>query len=89
VIREDRELLAELARLNTAMASLAMRIMDGSASVVEQQNYAHGLIAAGERLWLRAAGMGVAIVEGEVVVDGSLDRPLSLPARTMEPDWEP
>jgi hypothetical protein len=33
MIREDRELLAELARLNTAMAPLALRIMDGSASV--------------------------------------------------------
>ena len=89
MIREDRELLAELARLNTAMASLAMRIMDGSASVVEQQDYAQGLIAAGERLWQRAAGMGVAIVEGEVVVHGSLARSLSLPAHTTEPDWEP
>ncbi|MGH3899032.1 MAG: hypothetical protein ACRDTA_12445 [Pseudonocardiaceae bacterium] len=89
MIREDRELLAELARLNTAMAPLAMRIMDGSASVVEQQNYAQGLIAAGERLQRRAAGMGGAIVEGEVVVDGSLARSLSLPAHTMEPDWEP
>lgn len=45
MIREDRELLAELARLNTAMASLALRIMDGSASVVEQQDYAQSLIA--------------------------------------------
>jgi hypothetical protein len=31
VIREDRELLAELARLGTAMPSLALRIMDDSA----------------------------------------------------------
>jgi hypothetical protein len=54
VIWEDRELLAELARLNTAMASLALRIMDGSASVAEQHNYAQRLIAAGERLQQRA-----------------------------------
>jgi hypothetical protein len=29
VIRDDRELLAELARLNSAMASFALRIMAG------------------------------------------------------------
>jgi hypothetical protein len=36
VIREDRELLAVLARLNTDMVSLAMRIMDHLASADEQ-----------------------------------------------------
>ena len=36
--REDRELLTELARLNTAMPSLAMGIMDGTASPTEQHN---------------------------------------------------
>lgn len=82
MIREDRELLAELARLNTAMAPLAMRIMEGSASVVEQQNYAHGLIAAGERLRRRAEGTDRAIIDGEVVVDISI----SLPEQTVEPD---
>jgi hypothetical protein len=50
VIREDRELLAELARLNQEMAPLAMRMMEGSASIAELQNYAQRLIAAGERL---------------------------------------
>jgi hypothetical protein len=35
VIREDRELIAELARLNKAMAPLCMCIMDGSASTAE------------------------------------------------------
>lgn len=54
MIREDRELLAELARLNTAMASLALRIMDGSASAAEQRDYAQRLIAAGERLGRRS-----------------------------------
>jgi hypothetical protein len=43
MIKEDRELLTELARLNTAMAPLALRIMDGTASVAEQTHYAkHG-----------------------------------------------
>jgi hypothetical protein len=49
VIREDRELLAELARLNTAMAPLAMRMMGGTASAAEQKDYAQRLVAAGER----------------------------------------
>ncbi|MBV9142017.1 MAG: hypothetical protein JO115_14060 [Pseudonocardiales bacterium] len=49
MIRADRELLAELARLNREMAPLAMRIMDDSASADEQHNYAQRLIAAGER----------------------------------------
>jgi hypothetical protein len=39
VIREDRELLAELARLNSDMAPLAMRIMDDSASAAGQRYY--------------------------------------------------
>lgn len=85
MIREDRELLAELARLNTAMASLAMRIMDGSASTAEQQNYAERLIVAGERLRRRADGTSGAVIEGEVLANG----PLTLPAHTVEPHWEP
>jgi len=49
VTREDRELLAELARLNRDLAPLAMKIIDGSASTSEQQDYARRLIATGER----------------------------------------
>ncbi len=64
MIREDRELLAELARLNSDMASLALRIMDGRASVAEQQHYAQRLIAVGERLQRRADGMRGAAIEG-------------------------
>ena len=85
MIREDRELLAELARLNSDMASLAMRIMDGSASTAEQQNYAQRLIVAGERLRRRADGTSGAVIEGEVLANG----PLILPAHTVEPHWEP
>jgi hypothetical protein len=80
VIREDRELLAEMARLNTAMPSFAMRVMDGTASVAEQQDYARRLIAAGERLWRRADEMSGAVVEGEVLESGLL----ALPAHTVE-----
>lgn len=84
MIREDRELLAELARLNTAMASLALRIMDGSASMTEQQNYAQRLIAAGERLQRRADEMPHSVIEGEVLADVSL----ALPPYTVEPPEE-
>lgn len=54
----------ELARLNGDMASLALRIMDGSASVTEQQHYAQRLIAVGERLQLRADEMRGVMIEG-------------------------
>ena len=80
MIREDRELLAELARLNTAMASLALRVMDGSASVAEQHNYAQRLIAAGERLQQRANETNQPVIEGEVLTEVSI----VLPAHTAE-----
>ena len=81
MIREDRELLAELAQLNRAMAPLAMRMMEGSASLAEQQEYARRLITAGERLQRRADGMGGAIVEGEVLTN----EPRAVPAYTAAP----
>jgi hypothetical protein len=84
VIREDRELLAELARLNTAMAPLALRIVDGSAGTAEQAHYAQRLIAVGERLQRRANALDEAVVEGEVLTTGLLE----LPAYTVEPDSE-
>ncbi len=81
MIREDRELLAELARINREMASLALRIVDGSASAAEQQSYAQRLIAAGERLGRRAEGTVAMVVDGEVLTSG----PLTLAAQTAEP----
>lgn len=78
MIREDRELLTELARMNRDMASLALRIMDGSASVAEQRHYAQRLIAAGERLQHRT---GDAVIE-EKVVNGLI----ALPGYTVESD---
>lgn len=84
MIREDRELLAELARLNGDMPSLGLRVMEGSASVAEQRHYAERLIAAGERLQRRADGMNGAVVEGQVVAEESI----AIPARTVELDWE-
>jgi hypothetical protein len=74
VIREDRELLADLYRLNAALASLALRIMDGSASPAEQVDYAQRLSRAGERLRQRATRMNGDVIEGTVIV----------PIRTVE-----
>lgn len=74
VIREDRELLAELARLNSAMAALAMRMIEGSASAAEQHDYAQRLISAGQRMRKRADDTG-AVVEGEVLRNESLALP--------------
>ncbi len=81
MIREDRELLAELARINSAMASLAMRMMDGSASAAEQTRYAQRLIAAGEQLRQRANKTTETVIEGEVLAN----RPLAFPVHTAEP----
>lgn len=81
MIREDRELLTELARLNREMAPLAMRIMEGSASNAEQQNYAERLIAIGERLRRRADRAVKTVIEGEILASG----PLAFPGLTVEP----
>jgi hypothetical protein len=83
VIREDQELLAEMARVNGDMVSLGMRIMEGSASAREQQHWAQRLIAVGERLRRRADGMVDVVIEGEVLSD----KAIALPAHTVEPDW--
>lgn len=80
MIREDRELLAEVARLNSDMASLAMRMMEGSASTAEQVHYAQRLIAAGERLQRRANEGAGTVIESEVLDNGLL----ALPAHTVE-----
>lgn len=85
MIREDRELLTELARLNREMAPLAIRIMDDSASTAEQAHYAQRLIAAGDRLQRRANERAGVVVEGEVLTNG----PLILPGLIVEPHREP
>ncbi|MCA1707729.1 MAG: hypothetical protein LC808_32455 [Actinobacteria bacterium] len=50
--REDRELLAELRRLNSDVVPLAMKIMDESVMVTAQEQYAFArrLMAMGRRL---------------------------------------
>lgn len=68
MIREDRELLAELARLNTDLVPLAMHVMEGSATAQEQQAFAQRLIAAGARLHHRADKSEYVVIDGEVIV---------------------
>jgi hypothetical protein len=75
MIRNDRELLTGLARLNTAVAPLARCIMNGTASAAEQHNYAQRLIAAGEWLQRRANGMCGTVVDGEVLDPSRLTFP--------------
>lgn len=84
MIREDRKLLAEMTRINSDMAPFAMRIMDGSASAVEQQHYGQRLIAVGERLRWRADGIGATVIDGEVLANGNP----ALPARTTKLYWK-
>ncbi len=68
MIREDRELLAELARLNTDVVPLAMQVMEDSATAQEQRIFAKRLIAAGERLHHRADESECVVIDGEVIV---------------------
>ena len=72
MIREDRELLAELRRLNSDVVPLAMRIMDESVAVTaeEQTVFAERLVAMGQRLEARARRIGDEVIEGIAEVDG-------------------
>jgi len=56
--REDRELLADLRRLNSDVVPLAMKIMDESVTVAAQEQFAFAerLIAMGRRLEERGRG---------------------------------
>lgn len=67
MIRKDRELLADLARLNTDVALLAVRITLGSATAHEQKIFAERLIAAGERLRRRADESERVVIDEEAV----------------------
>ncbi len=63
MIRADRELLAELARLNSDVVPLAMRMMENSATADEQHAFAERLIAMARQLRTRASGV---VIEGDV-----------------------
>lgn len=80
MIREDRELLAGLARLNSDMVPLAMKMMAGSATADEQYSFSRRLMALGERLERRANATGGVVVDGEV----SGSQSIALPAHTIE-----
>jgi hypothetical protein len=64
MIRADRELLADLARMNSDVVPLAMRIMDDSATREEQHTFAERLIELGTRLSHRARHTGIVIDGG-------------------------
>ena len=72
--REDRELLAELGRLNSDVVPLAMKIMDESVTVTAEEQYAFAerLVAMGRQLERRASAMQL-VVEGEVVSSPNAD----------------
>ncbi len=73
MIREDRELLAELARLNTDVVPLAMRVMDGSVTAEEQCAFAERLINLASRFKVRVTPPWREVVEGEVVANLCVD----------------
>ena len=76
--REDRELLAELRRLNSDVVPFAMKIMDESVTVTAEEQYAFAerLVAMGQRLEERAqrttCGGMACVVEG-ALADGEGD----------------
>ncbi len=76
MIREDRELLAELGWLNSDVVPFAMKIMDESVTVTaeEQYDFANRLVAMGRRLEQRAHGTADGAVDGVVQEAGVASR---------------
>jgi hypothetical protein len=70
VIRADRELLANLVRMNSDVVPLATRIMDDSATLDEQQTFADRLIELGTRLNHRTRQTQL-IIDGDISTGGS------------------
>jgi hypothetical protein len=70
MIRTDRELLADLARLNFDVVRLAMQIIDDIATREEQQIFAERFIELGTRLSRRARHTGI-VIDSDVVTDGT------------------
>jgi hypothetical protein len=70
VIRQDRELLAELARLNSDVIPFAMRVIDGSITAEEQHKFADRLVALGRWFHKRAADPAL-VIEGDILNAGS------------------
>jgi hypothetical protein len=66
VSQQDRELLSELARVNTGVVPLAMRIIDQSATAEEQHAFAERLTGLAQRLHHRAVETQRVVAEGTV-----------------------
>ena len=67
---QDRELLAELARLNSDVTPFAMRVIDGSITAEEQHEFADRLVALGQWFHERATGPAL-VIEGEILTPDS------------------
>lgn len=74
MIRADRELLAELARLNSDVVPLAMHIMGESATADEQHAFAERLIAMARQLQARALDV---VIEGDIAAISDTAVPLT------------
>jgi hypothetical protein len=70
MIRTDRELLTDLARLNSEVLPLAMQIIDDIATREEQQIFAERLIELGTRLNHRARHTGI-VIDSDAVTGGA------------------
>jgi hypothetical protein len=57
--REDRQLLADLSQVNTALPEFALRVMENTATVVEHHALASRLIALGQAIGERAAELTI------------------------------
>lgn len=57
--REDRELLSDLAKLNTALPAFAGRVMDNTATPAEHRAVSDRLIALGQAIGERARTLTV------------------------------
>ncbi len=71
MIREDRELLAELARLNKQLVTFAGGVMEARLSAAEHYEVASWLVDLAEAIQARAQRQDAQVVEGEVVKDES------------------
>ncbi len=80
MIRDDRELLAELARVNSDVVPVAMRVMDDSATAEEQRALAERLVHVGQRLRRRADHPG-RVIEGQVTAAVTSDTPSTGPTQ--------
>ncbi len=71
MIREDRELLAELASLNTQLVTFAWGVLEDRLSFAEQHAVACRLVDLAEAIQARAQRQDTGVA-GEVVEDGGM-----------------